>query len=50
MLLVLPGRISPLDGDHPTAVFKGRVFIDDSGTIVRVAADAGPVPLGFQTA
>jgi len=50
MALVIAGRIAPLDRDHPTAVFKGRVFIDDSGTIERVTSGSGAAPLGFESA
>ncbi|HEX6107000.1 MAG TPA: hypothetical protein VFZ26_15540 [Gemmatimonadales bacterium] len=47
MALVIAGRIVPLDRDDPTAVFKGRVFIDDSGTIERVTASGAAEPSGF---
>ena len=50
MTLVIRGRIVPLDRTDPTAVFQGRVFIDPSGTIERVAAGADPGPSGFTTA
>ena len=35
MALVIVGRIVPLDPADPDAVFKGRVFLDDRGTIER---------------
>lgn len=50
MALVIAGRIVPLDRDDPAAVFKGRVFIDDSGTIEQVTAGTAADPAGFATA
>jgi hypothetical protein len=47
MALVIAGRIAPCDREDPDAVFKGRVFIDDSGTIERVTRGNGPAPTGF---
>ena len=50
MALVLAGRIVPLDRDDPNAVFKGRVFIDDSGTIEAVTKGNAAPPTGFANA
>ena len=50
MALVLKGRIVPLDAADPNAVFDGRVFIDDQGTIEAVTRGAAPAPAGFATA
>lgn len=50
MALVVAGRIVPLDPADPNVDFKGRVFIDDSGTIEQVAADNGAAPTGFANA
>lgn len=47
MALVIAGRIVPLDRADPDAVFTGRVFLDDSGTIERVTAGNAPSPSGF---
>jgi hypothetical protein len=45
MALVIAGRIVPLDRDDPpTLVFKGRVFIDDSGTIEAVTKSNAAAP------
>ena len=41
MALVISGRIVPLDRADPDAVFKGRVFLDDSGDVERVLAETG---------
>ena len=48
MSLVIAGRVVPLDASDPDAVFKGRVYIDDSGTIDTVAGTAA-APLGFSS-
>ena len=50
MALVIAGRIVPLNRSDPDAVFKGRVFIDDSGTVEGVTAGAAAGPAGFATA
>jgi cytosine/adenosine deaminase-related metal-dependent hydrolase len=50
MALVLTGRIVPLDGADPDAVFAGRVFIDDQGTIEAVIRGNVTGPTGFTTA
>lgn len=50
MTLVIAGRIVPLDRNDPDAVFQGRVFIDDTGTVERVSSDGSPAPAGFATA
>ncbi len=50
MALVIAGRIVPMDRDDPDAAFKGRVFIDDSGTIDRVTPAGAPDPPGFGAA
>jgi 5-methylthioadenosine/S-adenosylhomocysteine deaminase len=49
MALVIKGRIAPLDRDDPDAVFAGRVFIDDSGSIERVTRGNAAAPSGFST-
>src|SRR5450432_4625980 len=48
--LVISGKIVPLDRANPDAVFKGRVFIDDSGSIEQVTVGTAAVPTGFATA
>ena len=50
MALVIAGRIVPLDRADPAAVFKGRVYLDDSGTIDSVAPGNTAVPAGFANA
>lgn len=50
MALVVAGRVVPLDRSDPDAVFKGRVFIDDSGTIELVTHSNAPFPSGFAAA
>jgi cytosine/adenosine deaminase-related metal-dependent hydrolase len=50
MALVIAGRIVPLDPGDPDAVFKGRLFLDDHGTIDRVTSGTGIAPPGFSTA
>src|SRR6478672_3452040 len=50
MALVIAGRIVPLNRSDPDAVFKGRVFIDDSGTVEAVTSGNGAAPAGFATA
>jgi cytosine/adenosine deaminase-related metal-dependent hydrolase len=47
MTLVIQGQIVPLDRSDPDAAFKGRVFIDPSGTIERVTSGVEPAPSGF---
>ncbi len=50
MALVISGKIVPLDRADPDAVFRGRVFLDDSGSIERVSAGAAVAPTGFANA
>ncbi len=50
MALVIAGRLAPLDRTDPDGVFKGRVYLDDSGSIDNVTAGNAPVPAGFATA
>jgi cytosine/adenosine deaminase-related metal-dependent hydrolase len=50
MTLVVAGRIVALDRADPDAVFQGRVFIDDSGTIEAVTRQDAPAPSGFADA
>jgi cytosine/adenosine deaminase-related metal-dependent hydrolase len=47
---VIAGRIVPLDSGDPDAIFKGRIYIDDNGTIDTVSADGKPAPSGFERA
>ncbi|MCC6523597.1 MAG: amidohydrolase family protein [Polyangiaceae bacterium] len=49
MALVVAGRIAPLDGAAPDKIAKGRVYVDDDGTVERVVfAGAGePAPAGY---
>lgn len=47
MALVIAGRIVPFDRADPDAMFKGRVYIDDHGTVDRVTPGNGNVPAGF---
>jgi 5-methylthioadenosine/S-adenosylhomocysteine deaminase len=50
MALVIAGRIVPQDRDDPDATFKGRVFLDDSGSVERVSPAGAPDPPGFAAA
>jgi cytosine/adenosine deaminase-related metal-dependent hydrolase len=50
MALVIAGRIVPLDPTDPEAVFKGRVYLGDDGTIDRVTKGNGVLPAGFGNA
>jgi cytosine/adenosine deaminase-related metal-dependent hydrolase len=50
MALVIAGQIVPLDRADPDAMFKGRVFLDDSGSIERVTAGNATAPTGFASA
>src|SRR5262249_52921350 len=50
MALVIAGRVVPCDKNDPDAVFAGRVFIDDGGTIERVVKGNGSAPAGFHGA
>jgi 5-methylthioadenosine/S-adenosylhomocysteine deaminase len=50
MALVIAGRVVPCDKNDPDAVFAGRVFIDDNGTIEQVDKGGGAAPTGFSTA
>ena len=50
MALIVAGRIVPLDEGDPDAVFQGRVFVDDSGTIERVTSGTDSAPSGFGAA
>ncbi len=50
MALVLAGRVVPLDPADPWAVFPGRVFVADDGTIDAVTAEGGAAPAGFSSA
>ena len=50
MALVIAGKIVPLDRADPEAVFKGRVYVNDSGSIERVTAGNAAPPTGFTNA
>src|SRR4051812_10212539 len=50
MTLVIQGTIVPFDRSDPDAAFKGRVFIDPSGSVERVTAGNDPSPSGFAAA
>ena len=50
MSLVIAGRLVPLDRADPDADFKGRVYIDDSGVVERIAHGSAPAPTGFTNA
>jgi cytosine/adenosine deaminase-related metal-dependent hydrolase len=50
MALVIAGRIAPLGRTDPDAVFKGRVYLDDSGSIDDVTPGNAAVPAGFAAA
>ena len=50
MALVISGRIVPLDAADPDAMFQGRVYLDDSGTIESVSSSGAAPPAGFSTA
>jgi len=49
-MLIVAGRLVPLDRADPDAVFRGRVYLNDSGTIEAVTAADAPVPNGFASA
>lgn len=49
MALVIAGRMVPMDPSNPDAIFRGRVFLDDAGTVERVT-DGTTTPPGFGTA
>ena len=50
MALVIAGRIVPLDRAKPDEVFKGRVYLDNSGTIDGVRRAGAAAPAGFDQA
>lgn len=50
MPLVIAGRLVQMDPRAPDAVFKGRVYLDDSGTVDRVTPVNAPPPPGFADA
>jgi 5-methylthioadenosine/S-adenosylhomocysteine deaminase len=50
MALVISGRIVPLEAADPDAVFQGRVYLDDNGTIERVTSGPAAAPTGFDSA
>ena len=50
MALVISGRVVAFDRSDPDAVFQGRVFIADDGSIDRVTKGADPAPSGFAAA
>jgi hypothetical protein len=50
MPLVIAGRIVPLNRSDPDAVFTGRVFIDDSGTVEAVTSGNGAAQCRVQAA
>jgi cytosine/adenosine deaminase-related metal-dependent hydrolase len=50
MALAITGRIVPLDRADPDAVFRGSVYIDDSGTIEQVSSTGTAPPAGFSGA
>ena len=50
MALVISGQIVPCDKNDPDAVFAGRVFIDDHGTIADVIKGNATTPAGFANA
>ena len=50
MALVIAGRIVPLDRAKPDEVFKGRVYLDNSGTIDSVRRAGAAAPAGFDQA
>jgi 5-methylthioadenosine/S-adenosylhomocysteine deaminase len=50
MALVLAGRIVPLTEHDPSAVFRGRVWLGDEGTIDAVTKANAKGPVGFADA
>ena len=50
MALVISGRVVAFDRSDPDAVFQGRVFNADDGSIDRVTKGADPAPSGFAAA
>lgn len=50
MALVTRGRLVSLDRAAPYEVFKGRLYIDPSGTIERVVPGGSTPPTGYEAA
>jgi 5-methylthioadenosine/S-adenosylhomocysteine deaminase len=50
MALVLSGQCVPCDADDPKAVFRGRVFVSDTGLVEKVVKEGNAAPAGFQSA
>jgi 5-methylthioadenosine/S-adenosylhomocysteine deaminase len=50
MVLVLVGRVVPCSRNDPDAVFAGKVYIDDDGSIEHIAKSNAPAPAGFASA
>jgi 5-methylthioadenosine/S-adenosylhomocysteine deaminase len=50
MALVIAGQIVPIATSDPSAVFKGRIYLNDNGLVEAVTAAGAPAPAGFTTA
>ena len=50
MALVIAGQIVPIATTDPSAVFPGRVYLNDSGLVEAVTPAGAPAPAGFTTA
>ena len=50
MALVIAGQIVPINTTDPSAVFKGRVYLNDNGLVEAVTATGTPAPAGFTAA
>jgi 5-methylthioadenosine/S-adenosylhomocysteine deaminase len=50
LALVIAGRIVPIASNDPSAVFKGRIYLNDAGLVESVTAAGVPAPAGFSKA
>lgn len=50
MALVIAGRIVPMGGADPSAVFAGRIYLGDDGLVDAVSAGNAAAPTGFSKA
>jgi hypothetical protein len=49
MALVIAGRIVPMSSTDPSAVFAGRIYLGDDGSVEAVTAGTAPAPADLQT-
>jgi 5-methylthioadenosine/S-adenosylhomocysteine deaminase len=50
MAIVIAGRIVPMSSTDPSAVFAGRIYLGDDGSVEAVTAGTAPAPAGFTNA